>query len=237
MKLGGSKKRGKICELGSRRAGFQNHRSKLQGPWVYPVQPPFTTGKTKARPGKGLVHSPSAPLLKTSQVLRSRSDLPSTPNSAISSWVTLLWSSGSHSTKPPRRRWFQTFMGSDPKTQRVPVDPVLKPKHALKGVHAVSEVHEHARPAFSKGNLRTPFSQSPQQETCSNGLIPGPYHGPHLPREQLSLNLWGESQKRGFFSKLFSAALGGVKFKKPCLREPSEVRGCAEHVPFSCFHI
>lgn len=110
----------------------------------------------KARPGKGLVHSPSAPSLKTSNVLRSRSDLPSTPNSAISSWVTLPWSSGSHSTKPPRRKWFQTFMGSDPKTQRVPLDPLPRSKHALKGVHTVSEIHEHARPAFSKGNLRTP---------------------------------------------------------------------------------
>lgn len=37
----------------------------------------------------------------------------------------------------------------------VPVDPLLGTMHTLNIVHAISEVHEHLRPAFYKGNLRT----------------------------------------------------------------------------------
>lgn len=35
---GGSKEKGEECELGSRKPGFQTHRSQLHG--NYPVQPP-----------------------------------------------------------------------------------------------------------------------------------------------------------------------------------------------------
>lgn len=51
---GGSKEKGEECELGSRKPGFQNHRSQLHG--NYPVQSPpphFTAGKTEAQTGEG----------------------------------------------------------------------------------------------------------------------------------------------------------------------------------------
>lgn len=50
---GGSKEKGEECELGSRKPGFQTHRSQLHG--NYPVQSPphFTAGKTEAQTGEG----------------------------------------------------------------------------------------------------------------------------------------------------------------------------------------
>lgn len=97
---GGSKEKGEECELGSRKPGFQTHRSQLHG--NYPVQSPppiLQQGKQRPKQGKELAHSASASSLKTSNVLRGRRDLPSTPDSAMNSPVTLLRSLGSHSTK------------------------------------------------------------------------------------------------------------------------------------------
>lgn len=145
------------------------------GSRAYAVQPLKQLVKLKPRWREGWTCSPSAPSLKTSNVLQGREDLPSTPDSAGGSWVTLPQAL----IRLPLYKTTQ-LLRVVTQTQRVLVDPLPRSKCTLKGVRAVSEVHEHSRPAFFKGNLRTLCLPVTLTLNLFKRADSSAYHGSHL---------------------------------------------------------